>query len=261
MADRLATTSSSIRAALLLFGSFAFGYNAATALHELGHVLAAWMTGGRVQALHLHPFTTSYTNISPDPSPLLTHAAGVTLGPLAGLACIALGRRFEGTYAVPLYTTGVATFATSGIYLVVGTLTGAGDARVLLDLGMPALGLLLAGGALVAAAFRLALPVVSLLGLSPGDSMWRRLLVLELGIVPYLLAMLAWHVLFNREGLRPSSGFLGAGVVLVGLMALLPVGGSLSLRPQSPASPPSLRATAVALALGAAFVLGELWWF
>ncbi len=259
MVDLLGMVPPSIRGALLLLGSFAFGYNVATALHELGHVFAAWATGGTVQSLYLHPFTTSYTSIHPDPSPLLTHAAGVIVAPLAGLVCIALARRVEGAYTVPLYTAGVATFATSGIYLVVGTWAGVGDARMLVDLGMPALGLMLIGAGLIAAAVRLAPGVVSLLGLSPADSLLRRLAVLELGVAPYLVGMLVWHALYDPAGLRPWSAFAGAGIVLVGLIALLQRGASLSSSQWC--SPPTPRATVVALALGAGIVLAELWWF
>ncbi len=259
MADLFVMVPPSVRGALLLLGSFAFGYNAATALHEFGHVLAAWATGGRVQAFYLHPFTTSYTTIDPDPSPLLTHAAGVTLAPLAGLVCIALARRVEGAYTVPLYATGVAAFATSGIYLVVGTWAGMGDARTLVDLGTPPLGLMLVGAGLIAAAVRLAPHVVSLLGLSPTDSLLRRLAVLELGVAPYLMGMLVWHVLYDPAGLRPWSVFVGTGIGLVGLIALFQRG--TPLLPSQEASSTTARATVVALALGAGIVLAEFGWF
>jgi hypothetical protein len=222
-------------------------------------VLAAWATGGTVQSFHLHPFTTSYTTIHPDPSPFLTHAAGVILAPLAGLLCIAVAQRLEGAYIVPLYTTGVAAFATSGIYLAVGAWAGVGDARTLIDLGAPALGLMLIGAGLIAVAVRFAPRVVSRLGLSPSDSLPRRLAVLELGVAPYLGGMVVWHAFYDPADLRPWSAFAGAGILLVALIALVRRG--TSRLPSRSSSPPTPQATILALALGAGIVLAELGWF
>jgi len=39
-------------------------------IHEAGHVLAAWVTGGTVTAVVLHPLAISRTDVAPNPSPL-----------------------------------------------------------------------------------------------------------------------------------------------------------------------------------------------
>ena len=41
------------------------------AVHELGHVLAAWLTGGAVQRVVLSPLEISRTDVMPNPRPLV----------------------------------------------------------------------------------------------------------------------------------------------------------------------------------------------
>ncbi|QDT75310.1 M50 family metallopeptidase [Lacipirellula limnantheis] len=52
------------------------------AVHELGHILAAWLTGGTVERVILEPFAISRTDVSPNLSPLAVAWAG----PLVGVA-------------------------------------------------------------------------------------------------------------------------------------------------------------------------------
>jgi hypothetical protein len=60
------------------------------AVHELGHVLAAWMTGGTVQRVVLDPLTISRTDVDPNPQPLVVTWAGPLFGSLTPLAVWAL---------------------------------------------------------------------------------------------------------------------------------------------------------------------------
>src|SRR5262249_34871163 len=53
------------------------------AVHELGHVLGAWLTGGRVARVVLHPLTISRTDLGHNPSPLAVVWAGPVFGALA----------------------------------------------------------------------------------------------------------------------------------------------------------------------------------
>ena len=52
------------------------------AVHELGHVSGAWVTGGKVQRVVLHPLTISRTDLAENPSPLIVVWAGPILGVL-----------------------------------------------------------------------------------------------------------------------------------------------------------------------------------
>jgi hypothetical protein len=40
-------------------------------VHELGHCIGAWLTGGRVERVVLHPFAISRTDLAYNPHPLL----------------------------------------------------------------------------------------------------------------------------------------------------------------------------------------------
>jgi len=55
------------------------------AVHELGHVLGALMTGGRVARVVLHPTTISRTELVTNPSPLIVVWGGPVFGALAPL--------------------------------------------------------------------------------------------------------------------------------------------------------------------------------
>ena len=49
------------------------------AVHELGHVLAAWATGGLVTDVVLHPLTISRTDVRPNPRPLAVAWGGAVV--------------------------------------------------------------------------------------------------------------------------------------------------------------------------------------
>jgi hypothetical protein len=70
-----------VAAAALLVAWFAM-----QAVHECGHVLAAWLTGGTVQRVVLHPLSISRTDVSPNPHPLAVAWAGPIFGAAAPLA-------------------------------------------------------------------------------------------------------------------------------------------------------------------------------
>src|SRR4051794_7181530 len=50
------------------------------AVHELGHVLGAWVTGGTVAKVILHPLTISRTDLAHNPHPLYVVWAGPVVG-------------------------------------------------------------------------------------------------------------------------------------------------------------------------------------
>src|SRR4051794_27203810 len=56
------------------------------AVHELGHVVGAWLTGGRVARVVLHPLTISRTDFDKNPHPLIVVWAGPILGCVLPLA-------------------------------------------------------------------------------------------------------------------------------------------------------------------------------
>jgi hypothetical protein len=107
------------------------------AVHELGHVLAAWLTGGTVQRVVLHPFTISRTDVSPNPHPLIVAWGGPLVGvglPIVVAACSRLVfsafRRYLDFFA------GFCLIA-NGVYIGVGSFDAVGDAGEMLRHGSP----------------------------------------------------------------------------------------------------------------------------
>lgn len=105
------------------------------AVHELGHVLHAWFSGGEVQRVVLHPLSISRTDVSPNPHPRFVAWGGALWGTVLPLAILGLGAIF-----VPPYRPLLAFFAgfcciANGLYLAAGSFTGAGDAGDLLRHG------------------------------------------------------------------------------------------------------------------------------
>jgi hypothetical protein len=55
------------------------------AVHELGHCVGAWLTGGRIERVVLHPLTISRTDLADNPHPLIVAWGGPVFGVVAPL--------------------------------------------------------------------------------------------------------------------------------------------------------------------------------
>lgn len=64
-------------------------------VHELGHVLAAWLTGGTVSSIVLHPLRISWTGLSDNPHPQVVAWGGSGLGVGIPLLFCVLGKRLR----------------------------------------------------------------------------------------------------------------------------------------------------------------------
>lgn len=107
------------------------------AVHELGHCLAAWTTGGTVQRVVLHPTSFSRTDISPNPAPLLVAWAGPVLGvvlPLLlwGVASLVV-KRWRWQWLFQFFA--VFCLLVNGLYIGLGWTQRVGDAGDMLCLG------------------------------------------------------------------------------------------------------------------------------
>jgi len=115
------------------------------AVHELGHVVGAWATGGRVARVVLHPLTISRTDLAENPHPLVVAWAG----PLAGVAVpllmwlLAKATRLPAEFVLRFFA-GFCLVA-NGAYIAIGSLAGIGDAGDLLRHGSPGWSLWLFG--------------------------------------------------------------------------------------------------------------------
>jgi len=106
-------------------------------VHEFGHVVGAWTSGGVVRDVDLHPLRFSRTDVDPNPHPLWEVWAGPVIGvtlPIALWGALAwcgdrrayLFRFFAGSCAV-----------INGAYIGAGWAVEAGDAAELRALGTP----------------------------------------------------------------------------------------------------------------------------
>ncbi|MGC1273326.1 MAG: M50 family metallopeptidase [Planctomycetaceae bacterium] len=107
-------------------------------VHEAGHVLAAWMTGGTVTAVVLHPLAISRTDVSPNPHPLPVVWAGPLVGVIAPAAIwlVVAALRQPSTFLWQFFA-GFCLIA-NGVYIGSGVVEPVGDAAELVDHGTSA---------------------------------------------------------------------------------------------------------------------------
>lgn len=105
------------------------------AVHEMGHVVGAWLTGGQVTQVVLHPLTISRTDVGPNPSPGWVVWAGPCFGCLAPVLLYAVARliRLPGHYVLRFFA-GFCLIA-NGLYIAGGSFEGIGDCGVMLKHG------------------------------------------------------------------------------------------------------------------------------
>jgi hypothetical protein len=105
------------------------------AVHECGHVLGAWLTGGRVERVVLHPLTISRTDLAYNPRPLVV----VWSGPLFGVAAplllwgVAAAVRVQWAFVLRFFA-GFCLLA-NGLYIGVGSFASIGDCGEMLRHG------------------------------------------------------------------------------------------------------------------------------
>ena len=108
------------------------------AVHEFGHVVGAWVSGGVVEHVELHPLAISRTDLAKNPHPRLVVWAGPLLGTLLPLAAwlIALAGRCRGAFLLRFFA--AFCLVGNGVYIAVGSLSGIGDSGDMLRHGSPA---------------------------------------------------------------------------------------------------------------------------
>lgn len=115
------------------------------ALHELGHVTGAALTGGRVTRVVLHPAAISRTDVAPNPSPAIVVWAGPVIGCLLPLIPLLIPQVRGVTRKMIQFFAGFSLIANGG-YIGVGSFDGVGDAGEMLRCGTPFWVILMFGG-------------------------------------------------------------------------------------------------------------------
>lgn len=117
---------------LLIVSTILGSWLAMQAIHELGHVCAAWFTGGRVERVVLHPFTISRTDFIENRNPLFVVWAGPIFGvivPLIMWMLTALAK-IPSSFVLRFFA-GFCLIA-NGLYIGVGSFDGIGDSGEML---------------------------------------------------------------------------------------------------------------------------------
>jgi len=70
------------RQVVLIIATLLFSWWGMQAVHEFGHILAAWLSGGRVDRTVLPPLGISRTDLTVNPYPLLVAWSGPLFGVL-----------------------------------------------------------------------------------------------------------------------------------------------------------------------------------
>ncbi len=107
------------------------------AVHELGHALHAWATGGRVERIVLRPLEISRTDVAPNPRPLVVAWGGAIWGTLLPLGAMLLLAGPLPRYAHALLFFAGFCATANGLYLAAGLPQSIGDAGDLLRHGAP----------------------------------------------------------------------------------------------------------------------------
>lgn len=137
---------------LIIFAAVIYlSWLAMQAIHELGHVIAATLTGGAVVRVVLGPVAISRTDVSPNPAPLVVAWGGPIVGVAIPILLAAAVRFHRQTAANDLPSssdlraraTNLADFfagfclIANGVYIGIGSFDGIGDAGDLLRHGAP----------------------------------------------------------------------------------------------------------------------------
>jgi hypothetical protein len=125
------------------------------AVHESGHVIAAWLSCGRVKRVVLYPLTISRTDLIDNPHPLAVVWAGPLIGCLLPLLAWIIVAVFRQPWAyLPRCFAGFCLIA-NGAYIAAGAFDQIGDAGEMLRHGSPLWSLLLFGVATIPIGLRL----------------------------------------------------------------------------------------------------------
>lgn len=125
------------------------------AVHETGHVLGAWLSGGQVARVILHPLTISRTDLMQNPHPLVVVWAGPIFGCLMPLTLwLVFVFWWLSGADLPRFFAGFCLMA-NGAYIGAGSFDRVGDCGEMLRHGSPIWSLWLFGALTVPAGMAL----------------------------------------------------------------------------------------------------------
>jgi hypothetical protein len=177
-----------------------------------------------VERITLNPFSWSYTHYASTPTyPIFTSWAGVILGTVFAILLLVIAGLFRNQYLrLLLVVINVVAGAQNGLYAIVDSLVlGGGDATDLIELGASKFLMIGIGTLLVGSSILLAVLALRFVVFQPNDSLSKRVLILEAGLLPYLMGIVVYQVICNTEEIGLFSGYAFAGAVLILVIAVL----------------------------------------
>ena len=138
---------------LLITSTLVASWMGMQAVHELGHCLGAWATGGSIARVILKPWTISQTILAENPKPLAVVWAGPIIGVTVPLLLWAFAAWRTLTIAFALRFFAGFCLVANGIYLGIGSFFGIGDCGEMLCHGSNIFWLWLFGLATIPAGF------------------------------------------------------------------------------------------------------------
>lgn len=140
---------------MLIAGVLTVSWLGMQTVHEAGHVLGAWATGGTVVDVELTPWSLSRTDVRPNPAPLVVAWGGAIVGVLLPLlAWLVAERRYHGFAYLFRFFAGLCLIA-NGAYIGAGAWRPVGDAADILRLQPHVFPLVLFGLAAVGSGLKL----------------------------------------------------------------------------------------------------------
>lgn len=123
--------------ALLIASTLAFSWLGMMVVHEFGHVLHLWLSGGRVNYVVLLPLALSYTHPAENPHPLFVAWGGALWGCVLPLVLLVVFRCLAQRYAYLAAFFAGFCLITNGAYLTADAFVRGGDGRELIGFGSP----------------------------------------------------------------------------------------------------------------------------
>jgi hypothetical protein len=121
---------------IILIGSTVLGsWLGMQAMHEAGHVVGAWMTGGHVARVVLYPLTISRTDLAHNPCPLVVVWSGPLVGVFVPVMIWAIARACRAAGAFVLRFFAGFSLLANGLYIGIGSFGGIGDCGEMLRNG------------------------------------------------------------------------------------------------------------------------------
>jgi hypothetical protein len=106
-------------------------------VHESGHVLFAWLSGGTVSKVVLYPLDFSRTDLSHNPHPLFVASGGALIGSALPLITLFICKRTRPTVLPIIQFFAGFCLIVNGIYMSVVSFLHAADAGDLMRAGTP----------------------------------------------------------------------------------------------------------------------------